>query len=125
MSFQTTETIQRLWETFLRDQLAAMPPDQRQKFEGGFEQRFGELLKGAANGEGRDGFLKTLPVVIGHCDGEHGFFHPRILRKKMHKTFVFPGRGFIIPAGKADFRILVLLVCIQDHLISSMGMSHE
>ena len=60
MSFQTTETIQRLWETFLRDQLAAMPPEQRQKFEGGFEQRFGELLKGAASSEGRDGFLDLI-----------------------------------------------------------------
>ena len=60
MSFQTTETIQRLWETFLRDQLASMPPQERQKFEQPFEQRFGELLKGAANGEGRDGFLDLI-----------------------------------------------------------------
>lgn len=61
MSFQTTETIQRLWETFLRDQLAAMPPEQRQNFEGSFEQRFGELLKGAAStGDSRDGFLDLI-----------------------------------------------------------------
>lgn len=60
MTFQTTETIQRLWETFLRDQLASMPPQERQKFEQPFEQRFGELLKGAANGEGRDGFLDLI-----------------------------------------------------------------
>jgi hypothetical protein len=60
MSFQTTETIQRLWETFLRDQLASLPPHERQKFEQPFEQRFGELLKGAANGEGRDGFLDLI-----------------------------------------------------------------
>jgi hypothetical protein len=61
MTFQTTETIQRLWETFLRDQLAAMPPEQRQQFEGSFEQRFGELLKGAAGtGDGRDGFLDLI-----------------------------------------------------------------
>ena len=61
MSFQTTETIQRLWETFLRDQLAAMPPAERQKFEQPFEQRFSELLKGAANGENsRDGFLDLV-----------------------------------------------------------------
>ncbi len=62
MSFQTTETIQRLWETFLREQLEAMPPEQRKDFENGFEQRFGELLKGAATGagEGRDGFLDLI-----------------------------------------------------------------
>ena len=60
MSFQTTETIQRLWETFLRDQLANLSPQERQKFEQPFEQRFGELLKGAANGEGRDGFLDLI-----------------------------------------------------------------
>lgn len=60
MSFQTTETIQRLWENFLRDQLAGLPADQRQNFEEQFEQRFGELLKGAANGDGRDGFLDLI-----------------------------------------------------------------
>lgn len=60
MTIQTTETIQRLWETFLRDQLAGMPAEQRQPFEQQFEQRFGELLKGAANGTGRDGFLDLI-----------------------------------------------------------------
>lgn len=60
MSFQTTETIQRLWETFLRDQLAGLPPEQRQGFEQQFEDRFSELLKGAANGSGRDGFLDLI-----------------------------------------------------------------
>jgi hypothetical protein len=60
MSFQTTETIQRLWETFLRDQLANMPPKEREGFEQPFEQRFAELVKDAANGEGRDGFLDLV-----------------------------------------------------------------
>lgn len=60
MSFQTTETIQRLWETFLRDQLASMPPEQRQPFEHQFEERFAELLKEAANAGGRDGFLDLV-----------------------------------------------------------------
>ncbi len=59
MSFNTTETIQRLWETFLREQLAALPPDQRQQYEQQFEDRFGELLKNAANG-GADGFLDLI-----------------------------------------------------------------
>lgn len=52
MSYQTTETIQRLWETFLRDQMAAMPPEERRLYEQQFEDRFGELLKNAANGTG-------------------------------------------------------------------------
>lgn len=56
MSFQTTETIQRLWETFLREQLSTMPPEQRQAYEQHFEDRFSELLKGAA-GPDDDGFL--------------------------------------------------------------------
>ena len=48
MSVQTTEQIQRLWETFLREQLANTPPEQRQVLEQQFEDRFNELLKGAA-----------------------------------------------------------------------------
>jgi hypothetical protein len=64
MSFQTTETIQRLWETFLRDQLAGLPPQERQKFEQPFEQRLTELLKTAASpaedGAGKDGFMDLL-----------------------------------------------------------------
>jgi hypothetical protein len=60
MSFNTTETIQRLWEQFLREQLAALPPEERQQFEQQFEDRFGELLKKAAHGEGRDAFLDLI-----------------------------------------------------------------
>src|ERR671914_338517 len=56
MSIQTTETLQRLLQTFLREQLAALPPEERQKFEQQFEDRFNELLKNAANG-GMEGFL--------------------------------------------------------------------
>lgn len=60
MSFNTTETIQRLWETFLREQLAALPPEERQQYEQQFEDRFGELLKKAANGDGGDAFLDLI-----------------------------------------------------------------
>ncbi|MGQ0501755.1 MAG: hypothetical protein ACT4P0_03955 [Panacagrimonas sp.] len=61
MSFQTTETIQRLWDTFLKEQLASLPPEQRQGFEQQFEDRFGELLKNASGNEpGRDGFMDLL-----------------------------------------------------------------
>jgi hypothetical protein len=60
MTFQTTETIQRLWETFLQDQLGAMPADQRQQFEQQFEDRFGELLGKAADGAGGDAFMDLL-----------------------------------------------------------------
>lgn len=60
MSFNTTETIQRLWESFLREQLAALPPEERQQYEQQFEDRFGDLLKQAANGDGRDAFLDLI-----------------------------------------------------------------
>ena len=61
MSFNTTETIQRLWETFLREQLSALPPEDRQQYEQQFEDRFGDLLKSAANGTpGGDGFLDLI-----------------------------------------------------------------
>jgi hypothetical protein len=61
MSFQTTETIQRLWATFLRDQLGAIPAEERQQYEQQLEDRFGELLKDAADGKGTpDGFLDLI-----------------------------------------------------------------
>jgi len=60
MSVKTTETIQRLWETFLREQLGNLPPEQRQNYEQHFETRFSELLKGAANGTSGDGFLDMV-----------------------------------------------------------------
>lgn len=59
MSFNTTETIQRLWETFLRDQLAGLQPEERRQYEQQFEDRFSELLQKAANG-GPDGFLDLI-----------------------------------------------------------------
>ena len=59
MTFQTNETIKRLWSDFLREQLAAIPPGQRQQFEQQFEDRFNELLKAGANG-GAEGFLDLV-----------------------------------------------------------------
>jgi hypothetical protein len=59
MTFQTTETIKRLWSDFLREQLAALPPDQRQPLEQQFESRFNDLLKAGADGAG-DGFLDLI-----------------------------------------------------------------
>jgi hypothetical protein len=59
MSFNTTETIQRLWETFLRDQLAGLQPEERRQYEQQFEDRFNDLLQKAANG-GPDGFLDLI-----------------------------------------------------------------
>ena len=37
MTFQTNETIKRLWSDFLREQLAAIPPEQRRNYEQQFE----------------------------------------------------------------------------------------
>src|SRR5262245_59295797 len=59
MSYNTTETIQRLWATFLQEQLAALPPEERQQYEQQFEDRFSELLKSSANG-GQEGFLDLI-----------------------------------------------------------------
>jgi hypothetical protein len=59
VTFQTNETIQRLWSDFLREQLAALPPGQRQQYEQQFEDRFNELLKAGANG-GSEGFLDLI-----------------------------------------------------------------
>ena len=81
MSFQTTETIQRLWETFLRDQLASLAPEQRQQYEQQFEDRFGELLKNSSPGSS-DGFLDLVgfgakgPLEFG--DMSHLVPDPRI-----------------------------------------------
>ncbi len=61
MSFKTTETIQRLWETFLREQLETLPPGDRQDYEVQFEQRLGELLRGVDSGDrGDKGFLDMI-----------------------------------------------------------------
>jgi hypothetical protein len=59
VTLQTTETIKRLWADFLRDQLAALPPAQRQQFEQQFEDRFHDLLRKGADGAG-DGFLDLI-----------------------------------------------------------------
>jgi hypothetical protein len=59
MAFETHETITRLWQKFLREQLAELPPEQRERYERQFEQRFEELLRAAA-GDGRDGFLDLI-----------------------------------------------------------------
>lgn len=59
MAYENFETISRLWQKFLREQLAAMQPEDRQKYEHLFEDRFQTLLKGAA-GDGMDGFLDLI-----------------------------------------------------------------
>src|SRR5688572_29363403 len=60
MNFQTTETIQRLWETFLQEQLANLPPGERDALSTQFEQRFSELL-GKGNGQDTDsGFYDLI-----------------------------------------------------------------
>jgi hypothetical protein len=59
MAYDNYETISRLWQKFLRDQLADMPPAERQGYEQQFEDRFETLLKNSANG-GSDAFLDLL-----------------------------------------------------------------
>lgn len=60
MNFQTTETIQRLWETFLQEQLTNLPPEQRDAAATQLEQRFGELLAKSADGSSDAGFFDLL-----------------------------------------------------------------
>jgi hypothetical protein len=61
MTIQQTETIQRLWDRFIRDQLATIPPEERRGYEQQFEERFTELVqKGAGEAVGGDGFLDLL-----------------------------------------------------------------
>ncbi|MFM2069122.1 MAG: hypothetical protein RLZZ584_4031 [Pseudomonadota bacterium] len=59
MNFQTTETIQRLWETFLQEQLASLPPEQRDGMATQFEERLGELMQ-KNGGQGGDGAFFDL-----------------------------------------------------------------
>lgn len=59
MAYDNYETISRLWQRFLHDQLAAMKPEDRQKYEHLFEDRFQNLLKEAA-GDGMNGFLDLI-----------------------------------------------------------------
>jgi len=61
MSIQQTETIQRLWDRFIRDQMATIPPEDRRAYEQQFEERFSDLVqKGAGEAGGGDGFLDLL-----------------------------------------------------------------
>lgn len=60
MAYKTYETILRLAQKSLRDQLEALPHDQRESFQHQFERRFAQLLEDAANGDGY-GF----PDIIG------------------------------------------------------------
>ena len=61
MTIQQTETIQRLWDRFIRDQLASVPPEERRAYTQQFEERFAELVeKGADAPTGGDSFLDAL-----------------------------------------------------------------
>ena len=61
MTIQHTETLQRLWKRFSRDQLAGIPAEQRREFEQQFEDRFAELVQGGADVPGSgDGFLDLI-----------------------------------------------------------------
>jgi hypothetical protein len=61
MAIQQTETIQRLWDRFIRDQLAGMPAEERRLYEQQLEDRLSELVeKGSDAPDGGDGFLDLL-----------------------------------------------------------------
>lgn len=60
MSYETHETIQRLWQRFVRNELGDLPAEDRRRVEQQFESQFGDLLKAAADGEGDDGFIDLI-----------------------------------------------------------------
>lgn len=61
MAIQQTETIQRLWDRFIRDQLVGVPPEDRPAYEAQLEDRFTDLIQGGAGEpQGGDGFLDLL-----------------------------------------------------------------
>jgi hypothetical protein len=61
MTIQQTETIQRLWDRFIRDQLTNIPPEERRAYEQQFEDRFADLVqRGAETQTGGDGFLDLI-----------------------------------------------------------------
>jgi hypothetical protein len=63
MTIQQTETIQRLWDRFIRDQLVNVAPEERQAYAQHFEERFAELSeKVAAAPASGDGFLDMIGV---------------------------------------------------------------
>ncbi|HLY04607.1 MAG TPA: hypothetical protein VKR31_02560 [Rhizomicrobium sp.] len=63
MSIQQTETIQRLWDRFLRDQLAHVPLEERRAYTQQFEERLAELVeKDAGTRSGGEGFLDLIGV---------------------------------------------------------------
>jgi hypothetical protein len=61
MTIQHTETIQRLWDRFIHDQLAGIAPEERRAYEQQFEDRFAELSReGADAPPAGDGFLDLI-----------------------------------------------------------------
>jgi hypothetical protein len=59
MAYDTHETIQRLWQRLLREELDGLPPEQRRAVAAEFERRFGSLLRDAA-GNGEDAFVDLV-----------------------------------------------------------------
>jgi hypothetical protein len=59
MAYENYETVTRLWQRFLREQLAQLPPEERKNLEGEFERRFGQLQHDAS-GDGAYGFADLI-----------------------------------------------------------------
>ena len=81
MTIQQTETIQRLWDRFLRDQLANVPLEERRAYTQQFEERFAELIeKDTEQRPGGDGFLDLIGVGpkgrVGFEDSAYPYLKP-------------------------------------------------
>lgn len=59
MAYEKHEAIKRLWQKFLKEQLAQMSPEERSKYEHQFETRFEDLLRASA-GDDEDGFIDLI-----------------------------------------------------------------
>lgn len=60
MNYETTETIQRLWEKFVREHFGDLPPNERDRMAHALEERFSSLLNGASGENGKNGFLDLI-----------------------------------------------------------------
>lgn len=59
MAYDTFETIQRFWQRFAREELDALPPDERRRIAAELEARFSSLSGGAA-GDDQEAFTDLI-----------------------------------------------------------------
>jgi hypothetical protein len=91
MAYTTYETIQRMWQQFIRDELDSLPVDQRRSVAQGLQARFAELLQGAAGdstasfvdlvGLGKEGVLPFGEIAYPHLIAD---FDEAVVPSQLH-----------------------------------------